>query len=65
MAGFSNVFPAFFPIDHAFGCDNVCLGMNPCRVAAPPLPPFLPLLELQMKQTFLAGWLCRPGKDIG
>jgi exopolyphosphatase/guanosine-5'-triphosphate,3'-diphosphate pyrophosphatase len=63
MAGFSEVFPAFTPIDHAFGGDNVCLGMMPCRVAAPPLPPFLPLLESFPKQTFLVGPLW-PGKDI-
>ncbi len=63
MAGFSEVFPAFTPIDRPLVGDNVCLGMIPCGVAAPPLPLAPPLLELQLKQTFLAGWLRRPGKD--
>src|SRR6201992_2581397 len=37
--------------------------MMPCRVAAPPWPPSLPLLESFPKQTFLVG-RSRPGKDI-
>jgi hypothetical protein len=60
MAGFSEVFPAFTPIDQPLVGDNVRLGMIPCRVAAPPLPPFLSLLESFPKQTFLVGNWCRP-----